>query len=129
MALIGEIRSRGWILVVLIGLAMAGFIFMDMFSGERSILSGRGMEIGEVNGEAIDQREFERAYGALYTGAAGDANQQRAQLFNFMVEDELVRAEAREAGFMVPAEERADLTYGTTLSPIIQQRFRDQQTG
>ena len=129
MALIGEIRSRGWILVVLIGLAMLGFIFMDMFSGERSILSGRGMDIGEVNGETIDQRGFERAYGALYTGAAGDPNQQRAQLWDFIVEDELVRGEAREAGFMVPEEERTDLTYGTTLSPIIQQRFRDQQTG
>lgn len=129
MALIGEIRSRGWILVVLIGLAMLGFIFMDMFSGDRSILSGRGLEIGEVNGETIDQRTFEQAYAALYTGNAGDANQQRAQLWNYVVEDELVREEAREAGFAVPEEERTDLMYGTSLSPIIQQRFRDPQTG
>ena len=129
MALIGEIRSRGWILVVLIGLAMLGFIFMDMFSGDRSILSGRGMEVAEVNGEEISQRRFEQAYGALYTGASGDVNQQRAQLFNYLVEDELVREEAREAGFVVPEEELEDLLYGTTLSSIIQQRFRDQQTG
>ena len=129
MALIGEIRSRGWILVVLIGLAMLGFIFMDMFSGDRSILSGRGMEVAEVNGEEISQRRFEQAYGALYTGSAGDANQQRAQLFNYLVEDELVREEAREAGFMVPEEEREDLLFGTRLSSIVQQRFRDQQTG
>ncbi len=129
MALIGEIRNRSWLLIVLIGLAMLGFIFMDMFSGDRSILSGRGIDVGEVNGESIDQREFERAYGALYTGSSGDAFQQREQLFNYMVEDRLVRAEAREAGVVVPAEELDDLLHGTRLSSIIQQRFRDPQTG
>ncbi len=129
MALIGEIRQRSWILIILVGFAMLGFIFMDMFSGDRSILSGRGTSIGEVDGESLDQREFERAYSALYTGSSGDAFQQREQLFNYMVEDRIVRTEAREAGVMVPADELDDLLHGTRLSPIIQQRFRDPQTG
>ena len=128
MALISEIRNRSWILIVLIGLAMLGFIFMDMFSGNRSILSGSGMHVGAVNGEDIDQREYERAYSALYSTGGGDAYQQRQQLWNYMVEDRLVRAEAREIGLMVTEEELSDLISGTTLSPIIQQRFRDPQT-
>ena len=128
MALIGEIRQRSWLLIVLIGLAMAGFIFMDMFSGERSIFSSRRTAIGEVAGETIDQRQFERAYTALYSSSQGDVFQQRQGLWNFMVEDKLVRKEAREIGMQVPAEELEDLQYGTELSPIIQQRFRDQQT-
>ena len=129
MALIGEIRQRSWILIVLIGFAMLGFIFMDMFSGDRSILSGRGVSVGAVDGESIDQRDFERAYSALYTGSSGDAFQQREQLFNYMVEDRIVREEAREAGVAVPDDEIGDLLTGTRLSPIIQQRFRDPQTG
>ncbi len=128
MALIGEIRRRSWLLIVLIGLAMAGFIFMDMFSGERSIFSAQRTAIGEVAGETIDQRQFERAYSALYSSSQGDVFQQRQGLWNFMVEDKLVRKEAREIGMQVPSEELEDLQYGTELSPIIQQRFRDQQT-
>ncbi|MFK8054529.1 MAG: peptidylprolyl isomerase [Saprospiraceae bacterium] len=129
MALIGEIRQRSWLLIVLIGLAMAGFIFMDMFSGERSIFSAQRTAIGEVAGETIDQRQFERAYSALYNNSQGDVFQQRQGLWNFMVEDKLVRTEAREIGMQVPAEELEDLQYGTSLSPIITQRFRDQATG
>ena len=129
MALISEIRQRSWLLIVLIGLAMLGFIFMDMFSGNRSILSGRGMEIGTVDDEDISHREFERAYNALYSTGGGDAYPQREQMWNFITEDRIVRAEAREAGLMVPEDELADLISGTTLSPIIQQRFRDPQTG
>jgi len=129
MALIGEIRQRSWLLIVLIGLAMAGFIFMDMFSGERSIFSAQRTAIGEVAGETIDQRQFERAYSALYSSSQGDVFQQRQGLWNFMVEDKLVRKEAREVGMQVPTEELEDLQFGTSLSPIIQQRFRDQATG
>ncbi len=129
MALIGEIRQRSWLLIVLIGLAMAGFIFMDMFSGKQSILAGRQMQIGEVAGEEINQPEFERAYSALYNNSAGDVHQNRQQLWEFMVEDRLVRQEARETGLDVPQEEMEDLQWGTTLSPIIEARFRDPQTG
>ena len=128
MALIGAIRERSWLLIVLIGLAMAGFIFMDMFSGKGNVLGG-GTTLGEVEGEEIDQRQFEQAYDALYTNSQGDVFQQRAGLWNYMVEDKLVRREARAVGLGVPEEELNDLTYGTTLSPIIQQRFRDPQTG
>ncbi len=129
MALISEIRQRSWILIVLIGLAMLGFIFMDMFGGNRSILSGRGMEVGTVDGDDIDQREFERSYNALYATGGGDAYEQRQQLWNYMVEDRLIRAEARELGLVVPEDELTDLISGTELSPVIQQRFRDAQTG
>ena len=128
MALIGEIRERSWLLIVLIGLAMAGFIFMDMFSGKQSILSGRQLTIGEVAGRDITQPQFERAYSAVYSNSQGDANQQRAQMWNFLVEDELVRKEAGEIGLTVPTEELEDLQYGSKLSPVIESRFRDPQT-
>ena len=129
MALIGEIRERSWLLMLVIGLAMVGFIFMDSFSGPRSIFGGGQTTLGEVEGEEIDQRKFEQAYSALYSGGSGDVFQQRASLWNYMVEDKLVRQEAREIGLAVPREELEDLTYGTNLSPIITSRFRDQQTG
>ena len=129
MALIGKIRSHGWIMIVLIGLAMAGFIFMDMFSSDVSILSGRSLSVGEVEGTSIDQPDYERAFSALYSGGTGDQYRQRQEIWNWMVEDQLVRSEAREIGLMVPQEELEDLLYGNNLSPLIQQRFRDQNTG
>ena len=128
MALIGEIRKRSWILLVLIGLALAGFVFMDMFSGPRGGFGGGSAELGEVDGEPIDQRQFERAFGDLYSGSGGDAYQQREQLWSYMVEEALVSQEADATGLAVPEEERDDLLFGTDLSPIIQARFSDPQT-
>lgn len=128
MALIGEIRKRPWILMAILGFALAGFVFMDMFSGPRGF-SGGGTDLGEVDGDAIAQRQFEQAYNALYAGSNGDVYQQREQLWNYMVEEKAVGQEAEAAGLMVTADEREDLLYGTDLSPIIQTRFRDPQTG
>ena len=128
MALIGEIRKRPWILMAILGFALAGFVFMDMFSGPRGFTGG-GTDLGEVDGDAIDQRQFEQAYNALYAGSNGDVYQQREQLWNYMVEERAVGQEARAVGLMVTPDEREDLLYGTDLSPIIQTRFRDPQTG
>ncbi len=130
MALIGSIRKHSWVPIVVIGIGLLGFLAMDMFSGKQSMLGGGGQTtIGEVNGSAIDYRNFERSYDAVYAGSAGDMYQQRAGLWNYMVEDQLIRDEARELGLGVPADELEDLLYGTNPSPIIQQRFRDQQSG
>ena len=41
MALISKIRKNSWILIVLIGLGLGGFIIMDMTSGQQSIFGSQ----------------------------------------------------------------------------------------
>ena len=66
MALIGEIRKRSWILIVLIGLAMGGFLLMDMFSrmGVGGLMNPNQM--GSVSGEKIDAQAFFAREQALF---------------------------------------------------------------
>ena len=59
MALIGEIRSRSWILIVFIGLGMGGFLLMDMI-GNNSNVFGNSSTVGEIAGKDISITEFQR---------------------------------------------------------------------
>ena len=68
MALIGTIRKNSWLLVVLIGLALAAFIIMDMTSN-RTGMGSNEFTIGEVNGEKISWPEFQRTESVLYANS------------------------------------------------------------
>jgi peptidyl-prolyl cis-trans isomerase D len=58
MAIIGSIRERSGLLLVIIGGAMAAFILTDLFSGRGS---GRQDQVlGTVGDEEISAIEFER---------------------------------------------------------------------
>ena len=68
MALIGKIRKNMWLVIVLLALALAGFIIMDMTNANNSGSFGSRTTIGEVAGEKIDYMDFQRAESALYSG-------------------------------------------------------------
>ncbi len=127
MALIGTIRKNSWILIVLVGLGMGGFIVM---SG-----SGPGggattqFTVGEVNGEEIDWIEFQKAQEALYTNSSIDAFSQREYVWGYMVEEKIVSAEAEAIGLTVGDDEMQELLYGSNVSPIVLRNFSDPQTG
>ena len=59
MALIGKIRKNSWLLVVVIGLALAAFVIMDM-TGQGGP-GGQEMTVVEVEGEKVSWNEFQQA--------------------------------------------------------------------
>ncbi len=125
MALIGEIRKNSWLLIFLIGLGLASFILMDMFSGNKSVFGSQGTTMGTIAGSPVDWNEFNRAENALYRNSGGDVLARRNSLWNYFVEKAIVEKEAEEIGLGVSREELMDLQFGNNLSPIIQQRFAD----
>jgi peptidyl-prolyl cis-trans isomerase D len=128
MALISEIRKKSWLLIVLLALALGGFVVMDMVrAGSKA--KGRDFVLGSVNGDKLDWQEFQKAERILYPNSTGDVFGQRNYIWNFMVEDKLVRAEADAMGYNVGDEELEELQFGQHLSPIIQRNFRDPNTG
>jgi len=128
MALISEIRKKSWLLIVLLALALGGFVVMDMVrAGSKA--RGRNFDLGSVNGDKLDWQEFQKAERILYPNSTGDVFGQRNYIWNFMVEDKLVRAEADAMGYNVGDEELEELQFGQHLSPIIQRNFRDPNTG
>ncbi len=125
MALIGEIRKNSWLLIFLIGLGLASFILMDMFSGNKSVFGSQGSSMGSIAGSSVDWKEFSRAENALYRSQGGDVLARRNSLWNYFVEKAIVEKEADELGLGVSKAELMDLQFGNNLSPIIQQRFAD----
>ena len=132
MALIGKIRSNYWIILVLLALALASFIIMDIIGSRKNpgggLLGGRGTTIGEVAGSKIEYADFDRVERALYNGST-DVYSRRASLWNYLVEKSLVEKQAKCLGLGVSTEELMDLQFGANISPIIQNNFKNQQTG
>ncbi len=127
MALIGKIRKNSWLLIVVIGLALAAFVIMDM-TGQGGP-GGQQMTLVEVDGEKVDWTEFQRAERILYSGSDVDIFSRRNYLYNYFVDRTIIHEEADENGLAVPREELIDLQFGNNLSAIIQQRFADPNTG
>ncbi len=128
MAIISKIRSNSWLLIILIGFALAAFIMMDMFSGEKSIFGGGQTTMAEIAGKKLDYKEFSIAEQTLYGNASGDVFARRNALWNYYVEKALVEKEAENLGLGVSIAELNDLEFGNKVSPIIQQRFTNPNT-
>ncbi len=127
MALISKIRNNSWLLIIVIGFALAAFILMDMDASGGRRAAG-DFTMGTVNGEAIDYKKFQNAEQALYSGG-GNTFANRNYLWNYFVEKTLVGQFAEKLGFGVSRDELMELQFGNDLSPIITQRFSNQQTG
>lgn len=130
MALISKIRRNGsWVLIVLIGLGLLGFIIQDMTVGQTSILGSMQPTVGRVEGSKIDINEFNRTESILYANSAADIYGRRASLWDYFVEKIIVEKEADKLGLGVSKAELLDLQFGPEPSQIIMQRFMDQSTG
>ncbi len=128
MALIGKIRKNSWILIVMVGIGLGGFIIMDMTSSSNL---GGGIAgqttLGEVDGIKLDRQRFERAYSLVYANSGGNIYNQRAQLWNYFLEEALVKEEADDLGLSVSNTELASLEFGPNYSPVIMARFQNPQ--
>lgn len=128
MALIGKIRQNFWFVLIVLGLALAAFVVMDMTSANRG--SAMNPTIGEINGTKINAQEFSATENVLSQNANGqDVNQRREGLWSYFVDKSLVEQQVEGLGLNVPVPELIDLQFGQNLSPIIQQSFYNPNTG
>jgi len=128
MALIGNIRKNMWLVIVLLALALAGFIIMDMTSANNRGSFGSRTVMGEVAGEKIDYMDFQRTEQALYSGS-GDVYGRRNSLWNFYVEKAIMDKISESTGIAVGNDELNELEFGTNLHPMVQSFYRDPRTG
>lgn len=123
MALIGTIRNNGWILIVLLALALGGFILMDIMQNASNYSAGDINTLGKVNGKEIKRDEFEIYISRIYT-KQDNSYQARQQSWDYFVEKTIIAQEAEKLGLGVDREELRDLQFGDNLSPIIVQRYK-----
>ena len=140
MATLQTIRTKAGLLVaIVIGISLAAFILGDMFQGGTSLFQRNRLKIGEINGESIQypqfQQEVERL-GDIYRMNSQqnqlDENtwvQVREQTWQSMVRNLVMNDVYNKLGITVSSDELFDMLQGTNLHPIIQQLFRNPNTG
>ena len=127
MALIGTIRNNFWFVLILLGLALAAFILMDISSaGNRGGV--QNLTMGDINGTTIDYGEFQQTESTYYSGNSSEAFAKKKTIWDFYVEKALIDEEAEALGIKVSKDELMDLQFGDNLSPIVTQNWTNPQT-
>ncbi len=129
MALIGTIRKNFWFVLIVLGLALVAFLFMDIFAGQGGGSAATGPALGKVGGTTINYNDFRRAESSLYRGSSANQYSVQNTLWNFFVEKAIIDDEADKLGIGVSRDELRDLEFGANLHPMVQNTFRNPQTG
>ncbi|MEZ4935472.1 MAG: peptidylprolyl isomerase [Saprospiraceae bacterium] len=132
MALIGKIRQKKWLLIGSLAAALALFILMLMFDNPNQSFGGSSnTSVGSIAGETIEYQKFNQIHDMLYSGAQTDGFSGRNYLWNYFVDEALVKKEAEEIGLGVSKPELLKLEFGpeqNRLSPVITARYQNQNT-
>ena len=141
MATLEKIRGKAGLLVITIGLALFAFIIGDLFRGGETFWRQSQDKVITINGEKITSEVFQNNVedlSEIYKMQLGQNSlpaeyqqQVNNQVYENIVNEALITAEAAKIGMTVSKEELADLVTGDHISPVLQQLpfFRDPQTG
>ena len=136
MAVIGTIRKKSTLLVIVIGVALAAFVLGD-FSGKGG--PSREVNIGLVDGEEITIMDFNRRVEQNVEATKQQQNRDRLtpeddyrlrnDTWSQMVSDIIYEKEYEALGLDVTSDELFELVQGRNPHPLIQQYFTNPQTG
>ena len=139
MAVLGKIRSRGMILIGIIGLGLLAFIAEEAFRSCEATRNNQRQQVGEVNGEKISVQEFQKMvdeYAEAIKMQQGQdnlndeqLNQVKDMVWTSYVQSKLVEKEAKELGLTVTDQEMQNVLNQGTNPMLMQTPFVNQQTG
>ena len=136
MATLQNIRSKGPLLVIVIGLALFAFIAGDAW---KVLQTHQSQDVGEVNGKSISAQDYQalvEEYTEVIKFSSGttalsdeQTNQIKDEVWRTYVNNKLIENEAKKLGLTVSkAEIQAIIDAG--VHPMLQQTpFRNPQTG
>lgn len=136
MATLQNIRSKGPLLVVVIGLALFAFIAGDAW---KVLQPHQSQDVGEVNGETISAQDFQalveeytevvKFSGGMNALSDEQTNQIKDEVWRSYVNNKLIEKEAKKLGLTVSKAEIQAIIDGG-VHPMLQQTpFRNPQTG
>lgn len=122
MATLQRIRNHGVALIVIVGLAMLAFILGDFLNSGSSFFNRSREYVGEIEGHKVHYTEYEAAKDQLtevYKIESGRTDldedlsaQIRNQVWQMMLMDWTLRAEAERIGMDVTKDELSELCIG-----------------
>jgi peptidyl-prolyl cis-trans isomerase D len=126
-------------IAIVIGLALGAFILGDMLNSGSNLMKPSQMEIADIDGESVAYPEFQKKveelseiYKMNSQTTQIDENtweQIREQVWQAYLQENIIGKASRELGLSVTSEELFDLVQGSNPHPIIQQLFRNPNTG
>lgn len=139
MASLNTLRTKGgWIISIVIGLALLAFILPEVFRGT----GGRNpnkMKIGEIGGEMVSYTEYynkSEVFNATMSAYYGKSNftAEESDHIHDMAWNALEMEKGYYPGFgalgLAPLDaEQTDMAAGTYISPVLVQEFSNPQTG
>lgn len=139
MAVLGKIRSKGLILICIIGLGLFAFIAEELFRSCESTRNDQRQQVGEVLGEKINVNDFQKLvdeYQEVIKMQQGQdnltedqLNQVKDMVWNTYVQTKIVENEAQKLGLAVTDEEMQNVLNAGTNPLLAQTPFVNQQTG
>jgi len=132
MAILGKIRSRGVLLMIIVGLALFAFIIGDALTQGSSYFNKSRETVAEIAGEKININDYSAMIDQMvevYKIETGQSDlseeinsQLRTSVWENLVNEKLINAEAAKMGLTVSAEELSDYLIGNKIHPLISQR-------
>ena len=132
MATLTNIRKHGTLLVIIVGLAMLAFILGDFLNSGSSFFNRNRENIAQIEGRKVHYTEYEEAVKNLtevYKIETGRTNfdeeqtsQIRNQVWQMLLMDYTLRAQAEKIGMAVNSDELSELCIGTHPHALILQR-------
>lgn len=132
MAILGKIRSKGVLLLVVVGFALFAFIIGDFLTQGSTYFNKSRETVAEIVGDDVNISDYQVAIDQMIevykieTGQT-DLNEEitsqlRASVWENLVTEKLLFAEAEKLGLAVSKEELSDYLIGNKIHPIIMQR-------
>ena len=139
MSIMQTIREKGAkVTVVIIAIALLGFILTDYFSGKgRSGFTGGSKTIGKVNGKSVNYESFNKRVELMennmkqqgYPSSPSLTQQAVDQTWNQEINRILLSQEVDKLGIRISKKELGDILYGPNAPQDLKQQFSDQTTG
>ena len=139
MAALGKIRSKGTILIIVIGLGLFAFIAEELVRSCESTHNENRQQIGKVLGKKIGVNEYQKLvdeYNDVVKFTQGRDNLSDAELnqikdaaWQTLVQNMIIEDEAKKVGLTVTDKELQDVLNQGTNQLLLQTPFKNEQTG
>lgn len=139
MAALGKIRSKGVILISILGFALFAFIAEELFRSCESSRNESRQQVGEVLGDKVNVQDFQKLvdeYTNVIKMTQGrdnltddDLNQVKDVVWNTFVQTEIISKEASKLGLQVTDQELQNILNAGTNPMLLQTPFVNLQTG
>lgn len=139
MATLQKIRSKGPLLMIVVGLALFAFIAEEFFRSMQSASAESKQRVGEIYGESLSYQDFQSLvdeYSEVVKLTRGvnsldgaEMTQIRDQVWNTFVQNKLIEHEAEKLGLTVTDAELQEIINNGRSQYLMQTPFRNEKTG